>query len=107
MSQLDFSDLSIDDEILAEIGTWTSTRRLKLTVSNFIRNSKESNFMLKINDKRAQVQEKIMKQKARINKLMMTAPFWRMADKLGFVVGTFTIITFSYLLGKYPNDIFY
>ena len=61
VSQLDFSDLSIDDEILAEIGTWTSTRRLKLTVSNFIRNSKESNFMLKINDKRAQVQEKIMK----------------------------------------------
>jgi hypothetical protein len=37
----------------------------------------------------------------------MTAPFWRLADKLGFIVGTFTIVSFSYLIGKYPNDIFY
>lgn len=38
---------------------------------------------------------------------MKTAPFWRLADKLGFVVGVLVLVSFSYLIGKYPNDIFY
>jgi Protein of unknown function (DUF2838) len=36
-----------------------------------------------------------------------SAPFWRLADKLGFVVGIFIIVSFSYMIGKYPNDLFY
>lgn len=38
---------------------------------------------------------------------MTTAPFWRLADKLGFVVGVAVIVSFSYLIGKFPHDIFY
>lgn len=38
---------------------------------------------------------------------MHTAPFWRLADKLGFVIGTLVLVSFSYMIGKYPNDLFY
>lgn len=38
---------------------------------------------------------------------MTTAPFWRLADKLGFVLGVLVIVSFSYLIGKFPNDLFY
>jgi hypothetical protein len=39
--------------------------------------------------------------------LLRTAPFWRTADKLGFMIGTFVLVSFSYLIGKYPHDFFY
>lgn len=38
---------------------------------------------------------------------MTSAPFWRTADKLGFVIGTLILVSFSYMIGKYPNDHFY
>ena len=38
---------------------------------------------------------------------MQTAPFWRLADKLGFVVGTLVLVSFSYMIGKHPHDYFY
>lgn len=38
---------------------------------------------------------------------MHSAPFWRTADKLGFVLGTCCIISYSYMVGKYPHDHFY
>jgi hypothetical protein len=38
---------------------------------------------------------------------MHTAPFWRTADKLGYVLGTLVIFSFAFMLGKYPHDLFY
>jgi Protein of unknown function (DUF2838) len=38
---------------------------------------------------------------------MATAPFWRTADKIGFVLGTIILVSYSYMIGKYPNDHFY
>ena len=38
---------------------------------------------------------------------MNSAPFWRFADKIGFVIGTMMLVSFSYLIGKYPHDLFY
>ena len=38
---------------------------------------------------------------------MHSAPFWRLADKMGFVVGSLIIMSFSYIIGKFPNDFFY
>ncbi len=38
---------------------------------------------------------------------MKTAPFWRTADKFGFVLGTTLIIAYSFMLGRYPYDLVY
>jgi hypothetical protein len=38
---------------------------------------------------------------------MQSAPFWRLADKIGFVFGTLIIISFNFMIGRYPNDLFY
>jgi len=38
---------------------------------------------------------------------MSTAPFWRNADKFGFVFGTILIISFSYTIGRYPDTVVY
>jgi len=38
---------------------------------------------------------------------METAPFWRTADKLAYVIGTFMIVFYSYFMGRYPNTHFY
>ncbi len=38
---------------------------------------------------------------------MQSAPFWRLADKIGFVLGTLIIISFNYMIGRYPHDLFY
>lgn len=39
--------------------------------------------------------------------MLHSAPFWRTADKLGFVIGTLILVSYSYLIGKYPHDFFY
>ena len=38
---------------------------------------------------------------------MQFAPFWRKADKFAFVAGTSMIIAFSFILGRYPDDLIY
>jgi hypothetical protein len=38
---------------------------------------------------------------------MHSAPFWRTVDKLGFVIGTFIIFSYAYMLGQYPHTYFY
>lgn len=38
---------------------------------------------------------------------MQSAPFWRLADKIGFVLGTLIIMSFSFMLGRFPHDHFY
>lgn len=38
---------------------------------------------------------------------MQSAPFWRLADKVGFVMGTLIIISFSFMIGRFPHDLFY
>jgi hypothetical protein len=38
---------------------------------------------------------------------MQSAPFWRLADKIGFVLGTLIIISSSFMVGRFPHDMFY
>lgn len=38
---------------------------------------------------------------------MHSAPFWRTADKIGYVFGTITIFLFAFILGRFPHDLFY
>lgn len=38
---------------------------------------------------------------------MKTAPFWRLWDKLGFVLGTVLIISLSFIMGRYPDTFVY
>jgi hypothetical protein len=38
---------------------------------------------------------------------MHTAPFWRTADKVGFMIGSMITVSYSYVIGAFPNDFFY
>lgn len=38
---------------------------------------------------------------------MHSAPFWRTADKIGFMVGVTIMLSFVYLIAKFPHDLFY
>ena len=38
---------------------------------------------------------------------MRSAPFWRTADKVGFMVGSLIITSYCYMIGKFPHDAFY
>lgn len=38
---------------------------------------------------------------------MQTAPFWRTADKIAYVLGVMVLFSFAFMLGKYPHDLFY
>jgi len=38
---------------------------------------------------------------------MQYAPFWRKADKFAFMAGTSMIIAFSFIIGRFPNDVVY
>ena len=50
---------------------------------------------------------RINKNQEEVKELMKSAPFWRTADKFGFVLGTTLIITYSFMLGRYPYDLVY
>ena len=39
--------------------------------------------------------------------MMKQAPFWRRMDKLAYVIGTALIISYSAIMGRYPNDLIY
>lgn len=38
---------------------------------------------------------------------MQGAPFVRLVDKLSFIVGVFLLIISTYIVGRYPNDLYY
>jgi Protein of unknown function (DUF2838) len=99
-------DLDMDD-YLAEIGTITNRKHIKEQVQKLIKKSQDTRVVMKLKHERDKVQAKINRQRQRIERLMHSAPFWRLADKLGFVLGTLIIFSFSFILGKYPNDFFY
>ena len=100
-------ELEIDEHTIAEIGTIAKRQLIKESVDNFIKFSKKTKVIQKINGQRDKVQSKIRNQKKRVRSLMQSAPFWRTADKLGFVIGTLVLVSFSYMIGKFPNDHFY
>jgi hypothetical protein len=68
---------------------------------------KGSSVLSRLRKERHAILEKIKKHKSRVEKIMQGAPFWRLADKIGFVFGTLVIIAFNYMIGKYPHDLFY
>ena len=43
----------------------------------------------------------------KIDELKHSAPFWRTFDKLGSVIGTTLILTYTFMLGRYPHDSVY
>jgi hypothetical protein len=47
------------------------------------------------------------KKRAKLEKKMSSAPFTRSQDKVFFLYGVFQIIVLAWLLGRYPNDIYY
>jgi len=51
--------------------------------------------------------KRIDRHKSKVEKMMHTAPFWRLADKLSFVIGVFIIVSYSFVLGRFPNDLCY
>lgn len=51
--------------------------------------------------------KKLKNQSTKVKKTMQSAPFWRLADKIGFVLGTLIIMSFSFMLGRFPHDHFY
>jgi len=38
---------------------------------------------------------------------MHTAPFWRLADKLGYVFGSIVLVSFAFMIGRFPHTLFY
>lgn len=84
-----------------------------ITKNKYIQNSVEALIELGVNDnsgqdmsgKSSKVLRSINRQRNKIKRHMQTAPFWRLADKFCFVIGSFIIISYSYIIGKYPNDL--
>ena len=45
----------------------------------------------------------IEKRRAKLNRDMQTAPFWRKLDKYCFVFGALMLISYSYVIAKWPH----
>jgi hypothetical protein len=49
----------------------------------------------------------VKKQYDEVERKMQYAPFWRKIDKFAFMAGTSMIIAFSFIIGRFPNDVVY
>ena len=51
--------------------------------------------------------DKFKKRKQILDKYMNTAPFARFLDKLTFIFGVLVLMTTCFLIGRFPNDLYY
>lgn len=61
----------------------------------------------KIRSEREKIKRRFMKRKSLLDKYLKTAPFVRLVDKLSFIMGVFLLIATTYILGRYPHDVYY
>jgi hypothetical protein len=61
----------------------------------------------KIKEERDKITKQFLKRKAVIDRYMKGAQFVRLVDKLSFILGVFLLIATTYIVGRYPNDLYY
>jgi Protein of unknown function (DUF2838) len=93
LDQLD-NILNLADNAAIKLAMQT-TQKMKHLVKN------------KLGTEREKMKKKFLKKKALITRYMAGAPFTRLVDKLSFIVGVLLLVFTTYILGRYPNDIFY
>lgn len=87
---------------MAEIGTIANIDDIRKKVNSMIKSGGDTT-----DKQRQKIHNRIKRQSDRIEKLMHSAPFWRTADKVGFMVGVTIMLTFIYFIAKFPHDFFY
>lgn len=60
-----------------------------------------------MNEKRLKILNDYKKKKDILEKYMKSAPFTRFTDKLIFIFGVLQVIIQSFILGRYPHDLYY
>ena len=110
LEQMALAMEGVDDTIFNDITVITNNQLVKKSLESlkkFKEKIKDTSVARKFDVEKENVLSKINKQKEKIKKVMSTAPFWRSADKLGFVFGTILIISFSFIIGRYPDTLAY
>mmetsp|Transcript_15147 Transcript_15147/g.18097 ORF Transcript_15147/g.18097 Transcript_15147/m.18097 type:complete len:156 (+) Transcript_15147:427-894(+) len=105
-------DFNIPDECIdGSIGILSNNKIINAAMDGFISLKDARKDLVTRIEKRVhnldRIVERMEKRRARIARMMDTAPFRRRMDKFAYVLGTTILISYSYLIGKYPNTHIY